>query len=176
VWCHSHRGFESPAICAAFRGDGGLVAAGFADGAVRLCDLATRQPVGPLRFMRHSVHQVVFTADGQTVAAIDEFGESRTWPVPEPLRDSSLGDLTLRIEAHTGLRMETGLAISRLSGPAWRERLEQLRRLDPVAVQVEDGPASHEPMVREAEQNGSAFAAVWHLDRLIAARPDDWLL
>ena len=102
---------SSPAICAAFRGDGGLVAAGFEDGAVRLCDLATAQPVGPPRFMRHAVHQVVFTADGRTVAAIDEFGESRTWPVPEPLQDSSLDDLTLRIEARTGLRIEarTGL-------------------------------------------------------------------
>ena len=167
---------SSPAICAAFRGDGGLVAAGFEDGTVRLCDPATAQPVGPPRFMRHAVHQVAFTADGRTVAAIDEFGESRTWPVPEPLQDSSLDDLTLRIEARTGLRMETGLAISRLDGPAWRERLEQLGRLDPAAVQLDDGPAWHEPMIREAEQNGNAFAAIWHLDRLIAARPDDWLL
>ena len=31
-------------------------------------------------------------------------------------------------------------------------------------------------MIREAEQNGNAFAAIWHLDRLIAARPDDWFL
>ena len=109
-------------------------------------------------------------------SAIDEFGESRTWPVPEPLQDSSLDDLTLRIEARTGLRMETGLTISRLDGPAWRERLEQLGRLDPTAAPLDDGPAWHEPMLREAEQNGNAFAAIWHLDRLIAARPDDWLL
>jgi Flp pilus assembly protein TadD len=175
---------SSPAICAAFRGDGDLVAVGFDDGAVRLCDLATAQPVGPPRFMRHAVHQVVFTTDGRTVAAIDEFGESRTWPVPEPLQDSSLDDLTLRIEARTGLQieartglwMETGLAISRLDGTAWRERLEQLGRLDPAAVQLDDGPAWHEPMIREAERNGNAFAAIWHLDRLIAARPDDWIL
>ena len=31
-------------------------------------------------------------------------------------------------------------------------------------------------MIREAEQNGNAFAAIWHLDRLIVARPDDWFL
>ncbi len=167
---------SSPAVCAAFRGDGGLAAAGFEDGTVRLCDLATAQPVGPPRFMRHSVHQVAFTSDGRTVAAIDEFGEFRTWPVPVPLQDSSLDDLTLRIEARTGLRMETGLAISRLDGPAWRERLEQLGRLDPAALELDDGPAWHEPMLREAEQNGNAFAAIWHLARLITARPDDWLL
>jgi len=167
---------SSPAACAAFRGDGGLVAAGFEDGAVRLCDPVTAQPVGPPRFMRHAVHQVVFTSDGRTVAAIDDVGESRTWPVPEPLQDSSLGDLTLRIEARTGLHMDKGLAISMLNEPAWRERLEQLGRLDPAALELDDGPAWHEPMIREAEQNGNAFAAIWHLDRLIAARPDDWLL
>ena len=97
-------------------------------------------------------------------------------PFPSRSRIRASSDLTLRIEARTGLRMETGLAISRLDGPAWRERLEQLGRLDPAAVQLDDGPAWHEPMIREAEQNGNAFAAIWHLDRLIAARPDDWLL
>jgi predicted Zn-dependent protease len=72
--------------------------------------------------------------------------------------------------------METGLVISRLGAPAWRDRLEQLRRLDPAAAGPDDDPAWHEPMIREAEQNGHTFAALWHLDRLIAARPDDWYL
>jgi eukaryotic-like serine/threonine-protein kinase len=166
----------SPATSAAFRGDGGLVAAGFKDGTVRLCDPVTAQPVGPPRFMRHAANKVAFTPDGRSVAAIDEFGESRTWPIPEPLPGDRVQDLTLRIEARTGLHMETGLAISRLDGPAWRDRLEQLRGLDPTAVEPENDPAWHEPMVREAEQNGNTFAALWHLDRLIASRPDDWFL
>jgi tetratricopeptide (TPR) repeat protein len=167
---------SAPANCAAFRGDGGLVAVGFEDGAVRLYDLATKQPVGPPRYLRHAVGQVVFTSDGRTVAAIDEEGESRTWPVPEPLKYESLGDLTLRIEGLTGLRMETSLAISRLDAAAWRERLERLGRLDPTAAGPDSDPAWHEPMIREAEQNGNAFAAIWHLDRLIAARPSEWYL
>jgi WD40 repeat protein/Flp pilus assembly protein TadD len=166
----------SPATCAAFRGDGGLVVAGFADGTVRLCDPATSLPVGPPRSMRHAVHHVAFTPDGRTVAAIDDLGESRTWPVPEPLPDESLDDLTLRIEARTGLRMETGLVISPLDAPAWRDRLERLGRLDPAAVRPDDVPAWHEPMIGEAERNGHAFAALWHLDHLVAARPDDWYL
>jgi WD40 repeat protein len=130
----------SRATCAAFRDDGGLVVAGFADGTVRLCDPATSQPVGPPRSMRHPVQDVAFTPDGRTIAAIDDFGESRTWPVPEPLPDESIADLTLRIEARTGLRMETGLAISRLDTAAWRDRLG---RLDQAAVQPDDDPAWH---------------------------------
>jgi tetratricopeptide (TPR) repeat protein len=84
--------------------------------------------------------------------------------------------LTLRIEARTGLRMETGLALSRLNPAAWQERLEQLGRLDPHAVLPDRDPAWHAPLIREAEQNGNSFAAIWHLDRLLAVHPDDWFL
>jgi tetratricopeptide (TPR) repeat protein len=168
--------FSSWATCAAFGGDGGLLAVGCGDGTVHLYDPAAAQPVGPPRWMRHAVHRVAFPADGRSVAAIDESGESRAWPVPEPLPDARLDDLSLRIEARTGLRMETGLSIARLDTPAWRQRLEQLAQLDPTAVRPDEDPAWHEPMVREAEQNGNAFAAIRHLDRLIAARPGDWFL
>ncbi|HEY2154851.1 MAG TPA: hypothetical protein VGH33_04430, partial [Isosphaeraceae bacterium] len=167
---------RSPAICAAFRGDGGLVAAGFQDGSVRLCDPATSQPIGPPRFMEHSLNKVVFTPDGTSVVGIDTSGEIRAWPVPPPLPDESLDDLRLRIEARTGLRMEADRSIARLDGAAWRDRLERLARLDPAAVQPDRDPAWHGPMTREAERDGNAFAAIWHLDRLIAAHPDDWSL
>src|SRR5262245_20246951 len=59
---------SSPATCAAFRGDGGVVAAGFQDGSIRLCDPATSQPIGPPRFMSRSLHKVVFSPDGASVA------------------------------------------------------------------------------------------------------------
>jgi tetratricopeptide (TPR) repeat protein len=158
-----------------FRGDGALVAAGFEDGAVRLYDPATNQQVGPPRFLRHAIVRVAFTSDGRSVVAVDELGEARTWPVPEPL-DGKLDDLRLRIEARTGLQMETGLAISRLNSPAWQERLDQLGRLDPNAAGPETDPTWHALMILEAEQTGNAFAAIWHLDRLLVARPDDWFL
>jgi hypothetical protein len=120
--------------------------------------------------MRHVVIRVAFTSDGRSVAAVDELGESRTWPVPEPL-DGNMDDLTLRIEARTGLRMETGLSLSRLNAVAWRERLEQLGQLDPNAALPDRDPAWHALLIREAEQNGNSFAAIWHLDRLILGRP-----
>ncbi len=167
---------NSPAICAAFRGDGGLVAAGFLDGSVRLCDPATSEPIGPPRFMAYALNKVVFTPDGRSVAGIDTAGNIKTWPVPRPLPDEELDDLRLRVEARTGLRMEADRTIARLDGAAWRDRLERLARLDPAAVRPNFDPAWHEPMTREAERDGNAFAAIWHLDRLIAAHPDDWSL
>ncbi len=166
----------SAAKFAAYSGNGGLVAAGFDDGTVRLCDPATTKPIGPARFMRHAVQHLAFSPDGQTVYAIDETGEFRKWPIAEPLVDSNLDDLAVRIEARTGLRMDKSQGISRMDYSAWQERLNELGRMDPAALRLDDGPAWHEPMIREAEQNGNAFAAIWHLDRLIAARPEDWLL
>jgi serine/threonine protein kinase/WD40 repeat protein/tetratricopeptide (TPR) repeat protein len=167
---------NSPAFCAAFRGDGGLVAAGFQDGSVRLSDPATSQPIGPPRFMEHSLNKVVFTPDGKSVVGVDTAGDIKTWPVPRPFPDEGLDDLRLRIEARTGLHMEADRTIARLDGTAWRDRLERLARLDPAAVQPDRDPAWHDPMVGEAERNGNAFAAIWHLDRLIAAHPDNWFL
>jgi eukaryotic-like serine/threonine-protein kinase len=167
---------SNPAICAAFRGEGDLVAVGFQDGSVRLCDPATSQPIGPPRFMGHALNKVAFSRDGNSVYGIDTSGNSRTWSVPRPLSDEGFDELKLRIEARTGLQMESDRTTSRLDTLAWRDRLEQLGRLDAHALSLDVDPAWHEPMAREAEQNGNAFAALWHLDRLIAAHPDDWSL
>ena len=123
-WDHPRGSSQAPDLlvaghlCGVSCGDGGLVAAGFVDGAIRLCVLGHGAAGRPA-----AAHETpcssgrAFTTDGRSVAAIDEFGEIRTWPVPEPLQDSSFDDLTLRIEARTGLYMETSLAISRLDGP-----------------------------------------------------------
>jgi WD40 repeat protein len=132
---------STPAICAATRAEGDLVAVGFHDGSVRLCDPATSQPIGPPRFMEHPLNKVAFTSDGNSVADIDTVGNSRTWPVPKPLSDASLDDLKLRIEARTGLQMETDRMIARLDISSWRERLGELERLDPAAVQPNVDPA-----------------------------------
>jgi eukaryotic-like serine/threonine-protein kinase len=167
---------STPANCAAFRGEGDLVAVGFQDGSVRLCDTATSQPIGPPRFMELALTKVVFTSDGKSVVGIDVAGNSKTWPVPRSLPDEGFDELKLRIEARTGLHMESDRTMARLDAPAWRERLEQLGRFDPAVLQPNVDPAWHEPMAREAEHDGNAFAAIWHLDRLSVARPDDWFL
>jgi predicted Zn-dependent protease len=72
--------------------------------------------------------------------------------------------------------MEADRTIARLDISTWRERLGELGQLDPAAAQPNVDSAWHEPMVREAEQSGNPFAAIWHLDRLIAAHPVDWSL
>jgi tetratricopeptide (TPR) repeat protein len=166
----------SPATCAAFRADGRLVVAGFQDGSVRLCDPNNSLQIGPSRFMEHALDKVAFTPDGDSVAGIDIAGNSRIWHVPRPLPVETLDQLRLRIEARNGLRMENDHTIERLDIAAWRDRVEQLGRLEPSAIQPDVDPAWHEPIAREDEQTGNAFATIWHLDRLIAAHTGDWFL
>ena len=103
---------SSPTVCAAFRGDGRLVAVGCQDGSVRLCDPNASQPIGPSRFMEHSVIEVAFTPDGSSVAGIDIAGNSRRWPIPHALLEEDMESLRLRVEARTGLHMENDHSIA----------------------------------------------------------------
>ena len=108
-------------------------------------------------------------------AGVDEVGESRVWPVPEPLNAPDLGELSLRIEARSGHRMTSGPAVIPLDARAWKERLEAVARLD-GPPSFDDDPSWHDPQAREAEEEGNTRAATWHLDRLAVASPGDWTL
>jgi WD40 repeat protein/tetratricopeptide (TPR) repeat protein len=165
----------SPVRRVAYREDGQLIVAGFEDGSVRLIDPATSRQIGPARLLRCPVSEVAFKSDGRSFVAVDELGESRTWTVPEVLGVNDLDELTLRIEARSGYRMANGPAVLPLDAKEWAERIDRVSRLD-GPPSLDDDPSWHEPMAREAEEKGNTFAALWHLDRLIAARPDDWTL
>ena len=166
---------SSPIRRVVYRDDGRLIAAGFDDGSVRVIDPATSRPIGPPRSLRSPISDLAFRADGRAYVAVDEIGESRSWPVPEALGTEDLDELTLRIEAKTGHRMTIGPAVIPLDSKAWGERIDRVARLDGART-LEDDPGWHDAPAREAEEKGQAFAALWHLDRLILARPGDWTL
>jgi WD40 repeat protein/Flp pilus assembly protein TadD len=172
----SFRTNPSPARCVAFRGDGDLVAVGFEDGSVRLWDPAASRTIGPPQTVPRAVLAVTFTPDGRWVVALDECVAARTWPVPEDLEGSDLDEGTLRVEARTGLRMGPDLSVMRLDAAAWQERIAQADRLDGTQDRPAGDPAWHLGMARDAAEQGNAYAEIWHLDRLIADRPDDWTL
>jgi tetratricopeptide (TPR) repeat protein len=62
-----------------------------------------------------------------------------------------------------------------LLGPAeWAAKKRQLGEGAPAAGKDEGAAAWHDRRARDAEEVGNTFAAVWHLGRLAALRPDDW--
>jgi WD40 repeat protein/tetratricopeptide (TPR) repeat protein len=168
----------SAATALAIRPDGAAFAAGYADGMTRLWDLATGRPIGPPLVHRGPVLAVAFSPDGRTLLSVDNTADIRTWTVPPPANEST-SRLLRRVQALTGMELDPGQSIVSLDREAWRGRLQEVEeRSTPTRPMGDEADARswHEARARAAEESGMAFAALWHLDRLIAARPDDGAL
>ncbi len=172
----------------AFSPDGALLGVGCKDGSARLWDVDTAKPLGPPMVQRSAIVAVAFARDGSALLTTAADGTTRSWPVPSPMAGEP-DRIALRLEILTGLRMEAGQDAERLSAEAWDERRRRLTSLEGSVAGAYASSlgesAYHEARARDAEQDGSTFAAAWHLDRLIAApasevdadrRPDRWLL
>jgi hypothetical protein len=128
---------------------------------------------------RGEIAGVAFLPDGNSFLTTAADGSTRLWPIPRPL-EGDLGRITLRLQLHTGMEMDAGQGVARLDAQAWQARRGQLVALEGSAEgalrsSVRD-VAYHDARARDAEQDGATFTALWHLDRLVALRPDDWLL
>jgi eukaryotic-like serine/threonine-protein kinase len=146
------------------------------EGDGQLYDAATYRPVGPKLRAELPLLRLAFSDDScSIVGALANFSV-RSWPVS--LSDLDLGPLTANnLDA---LALSTGATIGRSSGSvtplspsAWRDRFESAgsgARLDWAA----ETPRRHALGAESAEAEGNAFAALWHLDRLAPAGPDDW--
>jgi WD40 repeat protein/tetratricopeptide (TPR) repeat protein len=166
---------SAPLVKLAFRPDGAAFLAGYLDGTVRLWDLATAQPVGPPLRLDSEVSALAFAPDGRTILAVSTSGDFQreTIPVPE---DGAADEVALKLAAATGRELSTSEGISSLVGAAWTDRRKQSAR---SGNRFEAGGAEltwHEREARAAERAGDASAALWHLDWLSAARPEDGTL
>ena len=161
---------------AVFSPDGRLALTGSKDGMARLWDVATSRPVGPPRILRGAVRAVMFHPDGRQALAVDEFGDVGAWPIPLPHPDRN--DLDLQEQAwqvRSGLEINIYQEVVSLETETWCERRHALGGHEPAMEPPDDRLSGHDAAARDAESLGNGFAASWHLDRLIAARPDDGL-
>jgi WD40 repeat protein/serine/threonine protein kinase/tetratricopeptide (TPR) repeat protein len=159
----------------AFRPDGAAFAAGYADGVSRLWDVATARLIGPPLVQGGSVLAVAFLPDGQTLLSVDNSADIHAWKVPPPAT-GDVSQLKLRLQALTGMEFQSDQAIASVDPEAWRERLRQLPeplgQAQPVRAEA-DAVRMDDALAHTAEASGSVFAALWHLDRLIACRPGE---
>jgi WD40 repeat protein len=163
----------------AYSPDGRILGVGCADGSGRLWDVTTFRPLGPPLVQRGELAGVAFVPDGDSFLTTAVDGTTRLWPIPRPL-EGDLDRITLRLQLRTGMQMDAGQGIARLDAHTWQARRRQLVALEGTAEgafrsSVSD-VAYHDAQARDAEQDGATFTALWHLDRLVALRPDDWLL
>ncbi len=178
----AHRGRVS---AVAFSPDGKTLLVGCGDGSTRLWDAGTFKPLGPPMAGRYPILAAAFTPDGRSFLTTDEGGSTRVWPVPRPA-DGDPDTLALRIQVRTGMQLDEGQVVSRLDPQTWERRRQQLVARQGGAGADLAPPVSdadwHEARARDAEDDGDGFAAMWHLDRLIASQgrgdraPEAWLL
>ena len=159
----------------AFHRDGRFFAIGY----LRMARSASMRSPRPnrsalLRNLRDKVLGLTFSLDGRSLIALDVCGDVRTWVLPEPASGPP-ELLAKRLQARSGMELDADHEIVYLSPKTWRLRRDELGEPGGLTRQAADLD-EHEAAARDAERIGLAFAARWHLDRLIAARPDDGML
>ncbi len=162
-----------------FSPDGRLIVAGYQDGTAQLWDVATSRPVGAPVEQNLPVIGVAFQTNSQSFWTMAADGTLRLWPGPKP-QEGDLERITRAVELTTGRQLDTEKAVVALGPQAWNESLNIWREREGSADwnlgTPADVPGWHEARASDAEEAGASLTAVWHLDRLIGTRPDDWLL
>jgi serine/threonine protein kinase/WD40 repeat protein/tetratricopeptide (TPR) repeat protein len=160
----------------AFSPDGAFLLTGCESGSARLWDVATRKPVGPPAVLVDSILGVTFTPDGKTCLCVAADGTFRRWPVPAPVTEPDLGRLSDRVVLMTGQRMDDNQGLDSVPADEWRALRSKLVGDGSTALAPPRSDADwHDAAAADAEQDRDSYGAEWHLDRLAALRPNDWI-
>jgi WD40 repeat protein len=161
----------------AFSPDGAFLLTAHETGSAQLWDVATRKPVGPPAVLIGATCAVTFTPDGKTCLAVAADGTVRRWPVPAPFPEPDLDRLGDRVALMTGQRMDENQGLDTVGADEWRALRAKLVGEGSTALVPPRPDADwHDTVAADAEQDGDAFGAEWHLDRLAAQRPKDWTI
>jgi WD40 repeat protein len=161
----------------AFSPDGAFVLTAHETGSAQLWDVATRKPVGPPAVLIGPIRPVAFTPDGKTCLCVTADGTVRRWPVPAPLAEPDLGRLADRVALMTGQRMDDNQGLDAVPADEWQALRAKLVGEGSTALVPPRPDADwHDAAAADAEQDGDAYGAEWHLDRLAKLRPNDWTI
>jgi tetratricopeptide (TPR) repeat protein len=164
----------APVRALAYSRDGKTLAVAGGDGTARLWDAATAAPLGPRLGHRFPIVGLTFSDGDRALLCTTTDGATTAWKLAAPVTGDTAA-LDTWLQALSAERL-TDNGMAPLDNGAWR-RLSK----HPARVALAQGSSGrraewHDARSREAEADGDLTAARWHLDRLIAARPRDWML
>jgi tetratricopeptide (TPR) repeat protein len=158
----------------AFSPDGAFLLTAHETGSAQLWDVATRKPVGFPAVLIGPIRAVAFPPDGRTCLCVAADGTGRRWPVPAPFAEPDLARLADRVALTTGQRMDDSQGLDYIPTDEWRALRARLVGEGSTALVPPRPDADWHDAAADAEQDGDAIGAGWHLDRLAKSRPNDW--
>jgi eukaryotic-like serine/threonine-protein kinase len=149
----------------AFSPDGRLIATVCLDGTTALWDSRSGQPVGPVRKHKNGVSSICFRPDGGALLAASEDRTARLYKVQAPF-DGSPERASIWARAVTGWGLDSDLVVRPLSVKDWAEVRKQLPAQSGLLTPQERA-TWHLREAHVCEVEGKAFAANWHLLRIL---------
>jgi tetratricopeptide (TPR) repeat protein len=164
---------QGPVRAVTFSPDGRVILTGSDDRTARFWAAATGRPLGPPLPHQAEVWGVAISLDGRTALTGSQDRAARLWTVPIPA-EGEPERVLLAVQVHTGLEFDEHGTVRPLGAEAWAERRRQLEDQGGSPFAPRFSLADwHDHAAEEGEQTGHSFMARWHLDRLIAAQPDE---
>jgi WD40 repeat protein/tetratricopeptide (TPR) repeat protein len=167
---------QGQVLAVSYSSDGTLLATAGGAKTAQLWDTATSKPIGPPMPHPGLVKVVSFRPDGKALRTVTDDATARLWDVPAPLAGEP-DQIVLWAEALAGMKLDAGDDTSVLDARESEQRRVELEQNDASPRLIAHSPeweaAWQERVIASSESSSDWFAALWHLDRVIAARPMD---